>query len=593
MIKIAAGVVASLFILLNVCQCEEDQLKRFVKLETKQGVVRGVIEKARDEQEFVSFYGIPYAQPPVGELRWKPPATAATWEKVRDATKSGSPCFQDEMLNPSNTVGSEDCLFLDVYTKKGMSGDDASLKKVMVWIHGGAFIFGAADWYHADYLMEEDIVLVVIQYRLNIFGFLSTEDSNLPGNYGMLDQVEALRWVQKYISDYGGNPDDVTIFGMSAGGASVHYLTMSPMTKGLYKNAISLSGTAFCWWASIAHPREQAVKLAKHFECPDVEDNLKLEECLRKIPGDKLAKAQKKVHFHWRADKTEREPMNYFSPRSDPESSTPFLPHPPIVAMELGLINPSPYMIGFTDKEGIWRGNMVLPNGGENSVAWREFVADFYSIGAMAFGLHGGQTKDAGEIMDRLKEFYNLNDLHEDQLTDDKINNVIDVMSDSMFIYAIDETAKLRASHSKEVQETYYYMLSYASEHTLANLANDGTIRRPIHKPLEQAAHGSDLLLFFKLFPFEPMNEQDLAASRNFTKLLVDFGRTGKPNIEEWKPLDNDDPSYLVIGDEYKVEKGFPLEDRMNFWRTLPPVYWRYTNPVKRVITENKVKDEL
>lgn len=110
--------------------------------------------------------------------------------------------------------------------------------------------------------MEEDTVLVTIQYRLNIFGFMSTEDSAAPGNYGSLDQVEALKWVQENIAAYGGDPDQVTIFGMSAGGASVHYLTLSPLTQNLYKNAISLSGSALCWWANVPHPKQKAIRNA-------------------------------------------------------------------------------------------------------------------------------------------------------------------------------------------------------------------------------------------------------------------------------------------------------------------------------------------
>ena len=126
---------------------------------------------------------------------------------------------------------------------------------MLVWIHGGAFIFGGINIYNPEYLMEEDIVLVTIQYRLNVFGFLSTEDSVAPGNYGSLDQVAALKWVQENIAAYGGDPDQVTIFGMSAGGASVHYLTLSPLARNLYKNAISLSGSALCWWGNVPHPK--------------------------------------------------------------------------------------------------------------------------------------------------------------------------------------------------------------------------------------------------------------------------------------------------------------------------------------------------
>jgi carboxylesterase type B len=124
--------------------------------------------------------------------------------------------------------------------------------------------------------MEQDIILVTVQYRLNLFGFLSTEDSSAPGNYGMLDQVEALKWVQTHISSYGGDPDQVTILGMSAGGASVHYLTLSPLSRHLYKNAISLSGSALCWWANVPHQNKNAVTLGDHFGCPMTSSKVRL-----------------------------------------------------------------------------------------------------------------------------------------------------------------------------------------------------------------------------------------------------------------------------------------------------------------------------
>lgn len=154
--------------------------------------------------------------------------------------------------------------------------------------------------------MEEDVVVVVIQYRVNIFGFLSLDD-----------QIAALKWVQTHIDDYGGDPAQVTLIGHSAGGASVHYLMLSPHSRGLFHRAMSLSGSALNWWAHVQDSKERAESAASKLGCPvkDAEETL---ECLRRIPAKELFKSQY-LSFDWHRNSIEREPLNSFSPRSDPE----------------------------------------------------------------------------------------------------------------------------------------------------------------------------------------------------------------------------------------------------------------------------------
>ena len=268
---------------------------------------------------------------------------------------------------------------------------------------------------------------------------------------------------------------------MSAGGASVHYLTMSPLTRNLYKNAISLSGSALCWWANIPNPLKQAVKLGEHFECP-IGDSNKMIECLKKVSATELMKAQGNLFFQWHPGKTEREPMNLFSPRSDHErTSNPFLPYEPYVVMKEGFFNPQPHMIGYTDKEGIWRANNMLPSDENNVKVWKDFVKQYKTVGPLAYGLIDGHTDDAASINQKLDDFYGLHDLYD--LDDSKVHAFIDVQTDSMFNYAIDETIKLRSRHKN--METYYHMITFPGTHTLANFGNDGSVRRPALEPLK------------------------------------------------------------------------------------------------------------
>lgn len=197
------------------------------------------------EGDVHTFLGIPYAAPPVGALRWKPPEAAASWTTVRSATAFGPACPQPGQKDDGNF--SEDCLSLNVWTPA--KKPDAKLP-VMVWIHGGGFNFGSASLpeYYGLNLARKGVVVVTINYRLGPLGFLvhpllSKESvNNTSGNYALLDQIAALKWVQRNIAAFGGNPDNVTLFGQSAGSRSVSLLLISPMARGLFHRAIAQSG---------------------------------------------------------------------------------------------------------------------------------------------------------------------------------------------------------------------------------------------------------------------------------------------------------------------------------------------------------------
>ena len=199
------------------------------------------------------FLGVPYAAPPVGDLRWKPPQPAAKWSGVRKATAFGHRCIQ---TNPfadmvwRSPAESEDCLYLSIWTP-AKSG--AERLPVMFWIHGGGFFSGASDEgrHEGSPLAARGVVIVEINYRLGVLGFLAhpelTAESprKASGTYGLLDQVAALQWVHDNIAAFGGNPNNVTIFGESAGSFSVSALMASPLTKGLFHKAIGESGAYF------------------------------------------------------------------------------------------------------------------------------------------------------------------------------------------------------------------------------------------------------------------------------------------------------------------------------------------------------------
>ncbi|GLG92613.1 Esterase SG1 [Gryllus bimaculatus] len=207
-----------------------------VTVSVRQGALRGRRDKTPSGQPFLSFQGIPYAQPPVGHRRFKPPVPLESWTGIRDATKPGNQSLQYDPTS-KKIVGDEDCLFLNVFTPRLPTGrKEERLRAVLVWIHGGAFLLGSGDLYGPEPLMEHDVVLVTINYRLGPLGFLGLGTAEAPGNAGLKDQTMALRWVKNNIHVFGGDPDNITIFGESAGGTSVHYQVLSPLSKGKYKN---------------------------------------------------------------------------------------------------------------------------------------------------------------------------------------------------------------------------------------------------------------------------------------------------------------------------------------------------------------------
>lgn len=246
----------------------------------------------------VVFKGVPYARPPVGDLRWRPPQPVAPWTGERAATRVGSACLQ--LSDPPTTFyafdepdQSEDCLYLNIWSPKG-----ARQAPVMVWLHGGSLLNGAGGdpWYDGEALARKGVVLVTINYRLGVFGYFSHPDLSAEsphrasGNYGTLDQIAALRWVRRNIAAFGGDPARVTIFGESAGALSVTHLMASPLARGLFQGAIAQSA----YLPAMPELRTERFGLASAEATGAAfgrEHGAPTLAALRALPGDKLLAA--------------------------------------------------------------------------------------------------------------------------------------------------------------------------------------------------------------------------------------------------------------------------------------------------------------
>lgn len=306
--------------------------------------------RATVEGDMHIFLGIPYAAPPVGDLRWQPPQKVAAWTEVRDSRDFGPSCPQ-----PRQQTGgkySEDCLYLNVWTPAKKSGQNLP---VMVWIHGGAFNFGSASQaeYDGRNLAKKGVVVVTINYRLGPLGFLvhpflsGESKQETSGNYGLLDQIAALGWVQNNIAAFGGNPEKVTIFGQSAGSRSVNLLMISPLAAGLFHRSIAQSGGPIIgseylnpnFNGSVMNVSKMGERLAARLGCDKAPD----------VPAALRAKSAEEIIT---AADCSTGVFDYEGLFFAPVFDGRVLPENPLRAFEAGRQHDVPIIVGSTANEG-------------------------------------------------------------------------------------------------------------------------------------------------------------------------------------------------------------------------------------------------
>uniref|UniRef100_A0A1Y9HAC3 Carboxylic ester hydrolase n=1 Tax=Anopheles farauti TaxID=69004 RepID=A0A1Y9HAC3_9DIPT len=318
------------------------------------GPVQGTSRTSLYGTGYVSFQGIPYAKPPVGELRFKDPTPPEAWTEVLDCTQQRDPCYHfDRRVN--KIVGSEDSLRLNIFTK---TINPSKALPVMVYIYGGGFVEGTSgtELYGPDYLIEKDIVLVTLNYRVGALGFLCCQspDAGVPGNAGLKDQRLALKWVQQNIAHFGGDPTAVTLFGHSAGGASVQYHTIAEVSKNLFQRAIIMSGSTMSSWA-LTPQRNWPERLAKAIGWQGENGEKAALQFLRQASPEDIVNQQENL---FGPQEIQEGLLTPFSPTIEPyESEVCFIPKSPLEISRTAWGNAIDIMIGGTSEEGL----IVLP----------------------------------------------------------------------------------------------------------------------------------------------------------------------------------------------------------------------------------------
>jgi para-nitrobenzyl esterase len=478
-------------------------------VKVEQGKLSGTTGKNRDVRV---YRGIPYAAPPVGDLRWKAPAPAAHWKGVRKATEFGSRCMQ-MMLSPELPAfikasegkwsqKSEDCLYLNIWTPAHMAGDKLP---VMFWIHPGGFTIGggSAPSFDGENLARKGIVVVTINYRLGVFGFFAlpelTAESphHASGNYGLMDQIAALQWVKKNIAAFGGDPINITIFGQSAGSWAVNLLTASPQAKGLFERAISASGANFAAadfhpMVTLADAEKAGAKLAAGMGV--IQNALKT---LRAKPADELLRATASSY-----------PLTW--------------------AIVDGWVLPQDVETIYTQGKQ----NDVPMIVGNNA---NEMTALMPPMQSTTLFVAGAKERYGGMADQFLRAYPADSDAQ-------AIESAYEVMRDEMFGWNMREWARMQAKTGHYPAYRYYFS------------------HRPPGPEGERlgASHGVDIAYVFgnlSVFPF-PWNDADRRLSEEIMSYWTNFAKTGDPNgmgLPKWPVYNRADDNVLDFGDPVSV----------------------------------------
>ncbi|XP_078613627.1 neuroligin-2-like isoform X2 [Branchiostoma floridae x Branchiostoma japonicum] len=502
--------------------------------------LRGIkVDLDNSDKELVpveKYLGIPYAEPPTGVYRFKQAKLQApNWDGARNATSFGPACMQavrkTTMTTPSWTrqqVASmqpylqtlnEDCLYLNIYRPINKDGTEMRNRTVMVFIHGGWWSSGTGSMYNGTILASYGKVIVVtFNYRLGIFGFLSTEDGNARGNYGLWDQIRALEWVNSYISFFGGDPHNIVIFGSGTGAASVHLLMLSPKARNKFRRGISMSGSALATWAMSRNGRAYATAAAKQVNCDNSNTKIMV-DCLRGKSADVLANISTSIV----------EPSRYYFAFA-PVVDLFVIPSDPTRLTAKNMSNlPYDYMVGVTESDGFMYVDGVKGVGddGINKDDFEGLVDNFVQ---QVFQSRQPEIKDAVTF-----SYTDWSDRNNDIK---RRKSTVALFTDYFFVQPAVTTLNAIAPVLKG--NTFFYAFLYRGEVGFG-------------PEWAAAVHGEELPFIFgapvgaklgrgALYSFSNFTDQDNMYSVALMTYWTNFAKTGNPNLPGMQK-----PSFLGI----------------------------------------------
>ncbi|XP_050713975.1 esterase E4-like isoform X2 [Eriocheir sinensis] len=508
---------------------QQEKVRRPVELSTSLGVIAGVQELTEQpSRPFFSFRGIPFAEPPVGRLRWtEPKETSGQWTGgYLDATQYRPFCPQFDP-DARQVLGQEDCLYLNVHTPLLPNRTPTKLP-VLVFLHGGGYLMGAASALGPHKLLKEDVILVTVNYRLGALGFLSTRDSTLPGNYGALDQIAALKWIRSYIAQFGGDPTRVTLGGFSSGASLVHLHLLSPLSKDLFTSAIMMSGSANCMWSVASYPEDAAYDLASDLDCSST-TVYNMKECLLDKTVEEIVRAQacKHRYVYW--------PMLYRPVVDAGFRDNPFLPEPVENLMTRPPQRPAvPLLLGGVPKEGLLYAltALVFSEGGRSAGELYDEAA-LYTVESL-----WPNTSTAADVAEIAASFYYSSHARRDLNV--LAEEMTEAFTDLLYTSCIWDAAQHYAANART--PVYTYLMEH---HDPASPSYTAPLFLPAEGAgvgrtalLSGASHGDDLALLFSLpYRLGSPGPRDLQMSMLLTGMWAAFVQTGSPHGRDTRPL--------------------------------------------------------
>ncbi|KAB5579203.1 hypothetical protein PHYPO_G00192410 [Pangasianodon hypophthalmus] len=585
----------ALWLTLGACQRSEPSAKHPV-VSTNYGKLRGLKKELNNEilGPVEQYLGVPYATPPIGDRRFQPPEAPGSWPEVRNATQFAPVCPQNlhgvlpEIMLPvwftdSLDVAatyiqnqSEDCLYLNVYvptedgplTKKHDESTmnrprdedirDRRKKPVMLFIHGGSYMEGTGNMFDASVLAAYgNVIVVTMNYRLGVLGFLSTGDQSAKGNYGLLDQIQALRWLNENIGHFGGDPERITIFGSGAGATCINLLILSHHSEGLFQRAIAQSGSAISSWSINYQPLKYTKILARKVGC-SYSETADLVDCLRRKSFRELVDQ-------------DIQPARYhvaFGPVVDGD----VVPDDPEILMQQGEFLNYDLLIGVNQGEGL----KFVDDGGSESEEGISAAAFDYTISNFVDNLYGyPEGKDI--LRETIKFMYT--DWADRDNGEMRRKTLLALFTDHQWVAPAVATAKLHADYQSPV---YFYTFYHHCQ----------TETRP---EWADAAHGDEIPYVFgvpmigatDLFPCN-FSKNDVMLSAVVMTYWTNFAKTGDPNLpvpqdtkfihtkpnrfEEviWTKFNSKDKQYLHIGLKPRIRDNYRA-NKVAFWLELVP----------------------
>ncbi|KAF6215479.1 hypothetical protein GE061_010233 [Apolygus lucorum] len=487
------------------------------------------------------FEGIPYAQPPSGELRFLEPVAAKPWSGELDATKFKRRCPQAlleedmfEINRTQNIEDLEDCLYLNVFTIQKPTTCSKRFP-VMFWIHGGSFRVGSAHGFRPNHLLEQDVVLVTINYRLGPFGFLSLQDDNISGNMGLLDMLMALQWTKEHIDDFCGDSTQITIFGQSSGGSAVSLMLASPLTQGLFQRAIIQSGGSLCDWTMDHNAANHALEIAREVKCSG--SNQQIYECLKNVTVYDILNAHSTFTATAIAKYHQVTVNGGNHAVVQVAGKQKFLVEDPKVTFTEGRYHRVPTMVGFTKHEGtLILGNIYDFILNRNLTEGSALINNEYTEAALKFS---GIKDPSGAIADVFNEHY----FNRSQLGNFTL--MVPGLTDICGLLLLKSCIFLQAKKTYKFTDTYVYTFNYQGHITKWGYNQGLTYPFP-----GGVAHSDDLVY---LFPDDKGNltEREKIMAKTMVELWTNFAISGKPTpatgVKEWPKMNHAHGPYLRI----------------------------------------------